>query len=455
MNANQLHAKKRAARFTAVLATATLALTGCAGTAEDAKPSNTIDYWLWDTSQLPAYQKCATDFEKANPDLKVKITQYGWDDYWSKLTASFIAGTGPDVFTNHVSQYPQFVSLDVLAPLDDFDAIKGVDQDAFQAGLKDLWTGQDGKQYGMPKDWDTIAMYYNQKVLDDAGVDPKEISESQFNPQDGGSFEKLIAHLSVDNKGVRGDEPGFDKNHVKVYGLGLSNAGGDNAGQSQWAGFAATNGWKSTNQTLWGTHYNYDDPKVQETLDWYFGLSDKGFMPRYGQFNSADGVIGQVTSGSVAMVSDGAWMNASYASGETKIGAARLPKGPDGTSKSVINGLADSVVKSSDNPEGGARWVAYMASKQCQVVVAKAGVVFPSRSDATDITSKIYAKQGLDPKAFTGPVEDGNTFYLPVTDHGADVTSLIIPALEDLWANRRPASTLNGTNDAINNVFNN
>ena len=453
MNANQLPAKTRAARFTAVLATAALALTGCAGTTENAQPSNTIDYWMWDTSQLPSYQKCAAGFEKANPDLKVKITQYGWDDYWSKLTASFIAGTGPDVFTNHVSQYPQFVSLDVLAPLDDFKDIQGVDQEAFQDGLKDLWTGPDGKQYGMPKDWDTIAMYYNQKILDEAGVDPKEISDSQFSPEGGGSFEKLVAHLSIDANGVRGDEPGFDKNHVKVYGLGLSNAGGDNAGQSQWAGFAATNGWQATDQPLWGTHYNYDDPKVQETLDWYFGLSDKGFMPRYGQFNSADGVLGQVTSGSVAMVSDGAWMNASYISSDTKIGAARLPKGPDGTSKSVINGLADSVVKSSDNQEGGARWVAYLASKQCQDVVAKAGVVFPSRTDATNITSKIYAQQGMDPTAFTGPVKDGNTFYLPVTDHGADVTSLIIPALEDLWANRQPASTLNGTNDVINNVF--
>ena len=170
MNANQLPAKTRAARFTAVLATAALALTGCAGTTENAQPSNTIDYWMWDTSQLPSYQKCAAGFEKANPDLKVKITQYGWDDYWSKLTASFIAGTGPDVFTNHVSQYPQFVSLDVLAPLDDFKDIQGVDQEAFQDGLKDLWTGPDGKQYGMPKDWDTIAMYYNQKILDEAGA---------------------------------------------------------------------------------------------------------------------------------------------------------------------------------------------------------------------------------------------------------------------------------------------
>jgi len=455
MKSTELRSSQRARRITAVLATTALALTGCAGNGENAQSSNTIDYWMWDTSQLPAYQKCASGFEKDNPELKVNITQYGWDDYWSKLTASFIAGTGPDVFTNHVSQYPQFVSLDVLAPLDDFKDIQGVDQDAFQDGLKDLWTGEDGKQYGMPKDWDTIAVYYNQKIFEDAGVKPEEVSNSQWAPTDGGSFEKVVAHLTVDANGTRGDEPGFDKNKVKIYGLGLSNSGGDNAGQSQWAGFAASNGWQATNQPLWGTHYNYDDPKVHETLDWYFGLTDKGFMPHYGQFNSADGVIGQVTSGSVAMVTDGAWMNASYAASESKIGATRLPKGPDGTSKSAINGLADSVVKSSDNPEASARWVAYLASEKCQSVVAKAGVVFPARRDATDITSKIYAEKGLNPGAFTGPVKEGNTFYLPVTDHGADVTSLIIPALEDLWANRRPASTLDKTNDAINNVFTN
>ena len=37
-----------------------LVLTGC-GTEPGAEASATgvIDYWLWDTNQLPAYQKCA------------------------------------------------------------------------------------------------------------------------------------------------------------------------------------------------------------------------------------------------------------------------------------------------------------------------------------------------------------------------------------------------------------
>ena len=51
-----------------------------------------------------------------NPNINVKITQYGWDDYWSKLTNGFVAGTAPDVFTDHLSKYPEFVSQEQLVP---------------------------------------------------------------------------------------------------------------------------------------------------------------------------------------------------------------------------------------------------------------------------------------------------------------------------------------------------
>ena len=54
-----------------------------------------------------------------NPNINVKITQYGWDDYWGKLTNGFVAGTAPDVFTDHLSKYPEFVSQEQLVPLDD------------------------------------------------------------------------------------------------------------------------------------------------------------------------------------------------------------------------------------------------------------------------------------------------------------------------------------------------
>ena len=157
-----------------------LTLTACGGVAArtmaappkaarstPATASGEIDYWLWDNNQLPAYQKCADEFKTANPNVTVKISQFAWDDYWSKLTNGFVAGDAPDVFTNHLSKYPEFVTQQQLVPLDDTSAKDGFNVDQYQAGLADLWKGQDGKRYGLPKDFDTVALFYNKKLIDD------------------------------------------------------------------------------------------------------------------------------------------------------------------------------------------------------------------------------------------------------------------------------------------------
>ena len=119
-------------------AAAVLLLGGCGWSGADAATSSgggTIEYWLWDSSQEPGYQKCADAFHQANPNLKIHISQYGWDTYWSKLTAGFIADTAPDVFTDHLSKFAQFVDLKVLRPLDDLAPTADVQDGDYQAGL--------------------------------------------------------------------------------------------------------------------------------------------------------------------------------------------------------------------------------------------------------------------------------------------------------------------------------
>lgn len=436
----------------AILATTCLLLTACS---KEEATSNTIDYWMWDTQQMPAYQKCADLFEEKHPEYTVKITQTGWDDYWQRLTAGFLADTGPDVFVNHVSRYPQYADLEVLLPLDEQEPTTGQKDSDYQDGLMDIWTGDDGHQYGSPKDWDTIALFYNGSLLKDAGVSPEELGSLEWNPHDGGSFEKTIAHLTIDHNGVRGDEPGFDKNNVAVYGLGLSDAGGSNTGQGQWGAFAHGAGWKATDKPLWGNSYNYDDPTLHKTLDWYFGLSDKGYMPKFGQFNQDDGTLSQLMSGSVAVVADGSWMIPAYSASEDfTVGTARMPKGPDGTAPTVINGLADSISSDTDNPQAAAQWVSFLGSVECQSVVAEAAVVFPARKDAVGRTEEIWRDQGFNTAAFTDPITDGETFYLPITRHGADVTALTTPAFQEIWAQRPPsAQVLDRINPAINDLF--
>ena len=60
----------------------------------------------------------------------------------------------------------------------------------------------------------------------DAGVTDEDMANLTWNPDDGGTYEKVIAKLTVDQNGKRGDEAGFDKSKVEVYGLGLPGSGG-------------------------------------------------------------------------------------------------------------------------------------------------------------------------------------------------------------------------------------
>ncbi|MDX3644447.1 sugar ABC transporter substrate-binding protein [Streptomyces sp. MB09-02B] len=428
-------------------------VTGCAQGDGTGASSGTVTYWLWDANQLPAYQACAKGFEKENPGLTVKISQLGWSDYWTKLTAGFIAGTQPDVFTDHIQKFGQFADLEVLEPLDDL----GIEDSDYQPGLAANWIGQDGHRYGSPKDWDTVALFYNKEMAKDAGLTADELDALSWNPEDGGTFEKAVAHLTVDGKGRRGDEPGFDKNDVEVYGL-ASNGGGYADGQTQWSPFTGSAGWNYTDRARWGTEYQYDSATFQSVVKWYFGLAEKGYMVPFSDYNvQSNQANTQVAAGKAAATFDGAWMISTYAGFKgMEIGSAVTPAGPSGVRATMMNGLADSITKASRNKAGARKWVAYLASDACQTTVGRYGVVFPATPAGTEAAVAAYEKKGLDVSAFTEPVADKKnfrTFSYPITNYAADVTALMQPAMEDIYGGGAPVSGLDETNDQINLIL--
>ncbi|MYW62924.1 extracellular solute-binding protein [Streptomyces sp. SID8379] len=426
-----------------------LSLTGCAG-GDTGASSRTVTYWLWDANQMPAYEACAKDFEKRNPGLDVQFTQLGWGDYWTKLTASFISDTQPDVFTNHVQKFGQFADLEVLEPLDGL----GIQDSDYQPGLAANWVAQDGHRYGAPKDWDTVSLFYNKKMAADAGVSADDLNDLNWNPEDGGSFEKTIAHLTVDRNGRRGDEPGFDKHHVKVYGL-ATNGAGDADGQTQWSPFTGSAGWSYTDKKRWGDTYRYGDKKFQTVIDWYFGLAKKGYLAPFTDWNSGlNQPNAQFAAGRAATAFDGAWMISTYSGFKgIDFGTALNPVGPTGKRATMMNGLADSVTKGAHNKAGAKKWVAYLASDACQKTVGRYGIVFPATPSGTEAATAAYKKKGIDVSAFTTPVDDRKTyrtFSFPITNYAADVYALMHPAMQDVYGNGAPASRLDETNDQIN-----
>lgn len=428
------------------------ALSGCGQPAE-AAGRTTIDYWLWDANQLPGYTAAIAAFEKRHPDIRVRVTQLGWDDYWTKLTASFVAESAPDAFTNHLGRYPEQKTYRVIAPLDGHPDIDAIAPDHFQSGLQKLWTGQDGKRYGMPKDFDTIALLYDRRALTAAGLSPADLADLDWNPGDGGSFEKVIAHLSVDRAGRRGDEPGFDRAHVATYGLAAP-SGIDYVGQTSWSAFAFSTGWNFTDAETWGTRFRYDDPALAATVDWYFGLVDKGFFPPYGMFGDTSPSQTQVQAEKAAIAIDGSWMIGTYAGLDgVDLGIAPLPKGPIGTPMSMFNGLGDSISAQSEHPAEAARLVAFLASEESQRIIGGRGVVFPSTPAGTQAAVQAYAAKGIDAAPFTDRVNQHQTGLYPLVEHSAQISTIMQTAFDQLWLRRIHGADLVAFNDRVNALF--
>ncbi|MDD7385233.1 MAG: sugar ABC transporter substrate-binding protein [Actinomycetaceae bacterium] len=424
------------------------------GALDTSTAKGTVNYWLWDDNQKPAYQKCATDFMKANPGIDIKITQYSWDDYWNSLNNAMASGTAPDVFTNHLTMYPQYVSQQQLQPLDDTLAADHFDTDQYQPGLASLWVGQDGLRYGLPKDFDTIALYYNKQLLADAGVSADQLAALTWNPDDGGTYEKMMAHLTIDANGKRGDEQGFDKAKVKVYGLGLDGYSGGALGQAQWSMYTATQGWTVTDKNPWGTHYNYDKPEFQKTIAWMQGMMSKGYMP------PLEAITGQTTmdlfaAGKYATVMNGSWViNQAYSYKGLQVGIAPTPLGPNGKRASMYNGLADSVWAGSQNKAAAIKWVEYLGSAACQDVIGKASVVFPAIPHATDLAKDAFASKGIDVKNFLIHLENKTGFLPQVTEHGPEINGIMNPAVDAVVTGQKPASSLTQANEEVNALFN-
>jgi len=412
--------KRTIALLTAVaLSGVTLAACTPAELSSDGDGENIV-YSLWDPNQQTAYQKCADAFTKET-GIGVTIDQKGWDDYWQNLTVGLNSGTAPDVITNHVAHYPELASKGALADLSDRIEKDGIDLDQYTGDLASLWN-YDGKTYGIPQDWDTIALVYNVKDVKDAGVDPADLKDLDWNPTDGGSFGKLIARLTVDENGVRGDEPGFDKTKVATYGWGLETGGGV-VGQGPWSWLALSNGFDYLDKNPFGTRYNLDSPKLIEAMAWWQKQIDAGYVTPVEQAGNL-GLEPMMEQNKAALVPDGSWRINTWAGSEAQDFAfAPLPKGPEGR-KTIINGLAPSITASSKHQDEAWQWVKYLTSEACQSVIAQEAVVFPSITAQSEAAAKAHEDAGVDVSAFLDIAQDPEALsYYPITFKADEINS--------------------------------
>jgi multiple sugar transport system substrate-binding protein len=129
----------------------------------------TIGYGTWDKDQVPAMQEIIAEFRKDHPDVDVSIQLTPFATYWTKLQTSIVGGGAPDVFWMNAPHIAMYSKYGTLLPLSERLRRDGVTLAEHPPNLVKLYQ-YDDEQYGIPKDFDTISLYYNTELFDRAGI---------------------------------------------------------------------------------------------------------------------------------------------------------------------------------------------------------------------------------------------------------------------------------------------
>ena len=399
----------------------------------------TVNWWTWDPNQALAYEQCIPAFEKANPGIKVDVSQYNVSDYFTKLTASFVAGNAPDAFMNSVTFLQSYASQNQLMALNKYISQSSLNMSQYSIGASG-WKYTNGDQYALPMDWATDVLYYNTALVEKAGYTPAEVDKLTWNPQNGGTLWTMIKHLTVDKNGVRGDQPGYKPSDVSVYGIGNMEATGDPFGQNNWGMLLADDNINIPNTNKWATEFDYTNPQVEQSASLIRSLSNDGYSPQLNQFTTAD--TEQLGSGSVAMSLGGTWEAATFLSlPSTKVGIAPLPLGSDGTRRLMANSNGNNMWAGTKNPEQTWKWMSYQESAACQAKAAEYNASFlPSIGSATDALVQHEAAKGQDLSVFADYVKGNELFPSPIYNNGAAITNYVVPQFEAYFTNKAGSS---------------
>lgn len=148
----------------AVLWTA-LALLAPAQAAE----SVTVAVWGSSPAEVAAFDQAAAAFSRSTGIVVRK--QVIEDKYQDVLKSRFAADHPPDVFYLDASEAPVLIESEVLEPLD----LAAADLADFYPQFLQAFRGRDGKLYGLPKDYSTLALYLNPRLLRRAGYRPDDV----------------------------------------------------------------------------------------------------------------------------------------------------------------------------------------------------------------------------------------------------------------------------------------
>lgn len=419
---------RRGIAATALVATLALAATACGGDSDGGQSKGSGgelagEVTWWDTSTVGSedkvFKKIAEDFKKKHPKVTVKYVNVPFGDAQNKFKNAAQAGSGaPDVIRSEVAWTPDFADLGYLAPLDGTTALKDEGDFLKQAAAS---TKYKDKTFAVPQVIDSMGIFYNKKMLKDAGVEvPKTIAELKT------ASKKIKDKTGKTGMYLRGDDAYWFLSFLYGEGGDLVDA-------------------KNKKITI-------DNPAGVKAMNVAKDLVTSG-AAKTDATDGFDNMQKAFKSGDVAMMINGPWAIADTYAGEqfkdkSNLGIAPVPAG-SAKQGAPQGGHNLAVYAGSKNLDASYAFVAYMSSPEVQSQVTKELNLLPTRTS-------VYAQ----PEVAKNEIV---TFFKPVVEKAVErpwipeTGSLFAPLVTEytkvLTGQTTPEAGVKNTGDAYRKLL--
>ncbi|MEZ4666416.1 MAG: sugar ABC transporter substrate-binding protein [Anaerolineae bacterium] len=342
-----------------------LAVVGVAR-AQDAQTE--ITYMMWGApEELAVWQVIVDDFQAANPNIKVSVDVSDWESYWNKLQTLFAGGTPPDVFAMDAPLYPDWQSRDVLLNLQPYLDAEPTLLDGFYPVTLQAYKREDG-YYGLPRDFQTIVLFYNKDMFDAAGM---EYPTDDWTLDDLREAAKKLT-LDTNGDGVT-DQFGFSSDYYDME-LFWSEAIWGYGGEIINPEYTQTLLAEGSARDAW--HYMADMMLTDKTVP------DPDQVAQYGYDVFA--------AGAAAMTTIGHWVVPTYSQLPFKWDVSAFPAGPAGRATSV-NSAGFVVAKASQNADAAWQFIKFAIGDDGQKRLTELGFAIPVLQSVAE--SPVYLEQ--------------------------------------------------------------
>ncbi|HCA85175.1 MAG TPA: sugar ABC transporter substrate-binding protein [Streptomyces sp.] len=313
-------------------------LTGCGSARAEGR---TLKFWNFYAPQRvtdPAVTAQSKWFEKmvaawnATHETKVELVYFPLGTYsnGSKLPTAFAAGAGPDIFLASPGDFLRYYNGDVLADLTphmDPAAIKDYSASALASRMVD------GKVYALPMEIEPLAMYYDVKAWEKAGLSEGDIPSTWDQMLDAGDKLRSRTRAGI----VFETNPGYYQNFT--WYPWMWQGGGEVLDRNGRPAFSS----KGTAQAL---------------RLWQDAVRE-GITPR--TLPAAGDVVGGFKAGNVGMWQNGIWQVASFKAfaPEFEYGVFKLPAPAGGEYTTTLGGWSFCANSKGRNPEAAAQFCAW------------------------------------------------------------------------------------------------